>query len=269
MTGGKPLCPCCFKAYTSSILDIAADTTTECFEFSTICGTCAPSEVEKALAKKAESSTDVPPIVWLLTTSEIEETTAKILRDTQANLDSIAAVPLEEVTFENTIAKLMTPPNYKTNPQVEAVKFLQHCSTDAAIREAAGKAGKDLSRSRVVGRMRKDVYERVKAFANCAACKELDDYNKHFVKAALQDFERAGLALTEEDGAEFQRLLEEDTLVCNEYKNNLGSDDTKLFFTPEQLKGCTEDFIKDRLSKDQEGKCTITLKYPDIIPIGE
>ena len=216
--------------------------------------------MEKALAAKATSDPTIPPIVWLLTPSEIEETTKQILSATTANLDAIAAVPLSEVTFENTIAKLMCPPNYKTNPQVCSVKFLQHCSTDPAIREAASQAGKDLSKSRVVGRMRKDVYERVKAFSQSPECAALDEYNSHFVKAALKDFERAGLALSDEDGAKLQQLLEEDAAVCSEYGKNLGADDTKLFFTPEQLEGCTEDFIKDRLGKDKEGMCTVTLK---------
>ena len=275
-TSYKPLCPCCLKAYTSSILEgdnnITAGSSSSDNNNSPfiLCGTCEPSDIEKALASKAESDPSVPPIVWLLTPEEIEQTTQQILSNTTANLDAIAAVPLSEVTFDNTIAKLMCPPNYKTNPQVASVKFLQHCSTDSAMREAASNAGKLLSKSRVMGRMRKDAYERVRAFSQTNECNELDEYKKHFVTAALQDFERAGLALSDEDSTKLQSSLEEDAAVCSEYGKNLGSDNTKLFFTPEELKGCTEDFINDRLGKDEEGTtCTITLKYPDIIPIGQ
>ncbi|KAG7365264.1 Zn-dependent oligopeptidase [Nitzschia inconspicua] len=274
----KPLCPCCFQAYSNAVVageikiaEGGSDGTANPTNRMIFCGTCAPSDVEKALAQKASSGdTTVPPIVWLLTPKEIEESAEKILSDTEANLDAIASVPLEQVTFENTIAKLMTPPNYKTNPQVAACKFLQHCSTDAAVREAASAAGKKFAASRVQGRMRKDVYQRVKAFSeNAAAVDQLTDYQKHFVKAAKEDFERAGLALPEEDAQKLRELLEQDAAVCSQYSKNLGSDDTKLLLDPEELKGCGEDFIKERLSKDQEGKCTITLKYPDIIPIGQ
>ncbi len=233
-----------------------------------ICGTCAPSDIEQALAKKGSQDRTVPPIVWLLTAKEIEEQTQKILDDTKANLDGIAALSLDQVTFDNTVAKLMTPPNYKTNPAVAACKFLQHCSTDPAIRDAASKAGKALSASRVQGRMRKDVYIRVKAFSESEENQTLSDYQKHFVKASLQDFERAGLALSEEDGAKLQDLLKEDAAVCSEYAQNLGTDTTKILLSPEELQGCGVDFINDRLGKDEVGKCTITLKYPDIIPIG-
>eukprot|EP00797_Seminavis_robusta_P036417 Sro92_g047940.2 (725) ;mRNA; f:10937-13326 len=262
----KPLCPCCFQSYATSI---AAGVDHEPFSFE-FCGSCAPSDVEKALAKKAATDQTVPPIQWLLTVEEIEASTKEILEATQQNLDTIAAIPLADVTFENTIAKLMTPPNYKTNPQLVACKFLQHCSTDAKIREAASAAGKQFAASRVQGRMNRAVYERVKAFSEMTdTVATLTPYQQHFVKAAREDFERAGLALPEEDAQKLKDLLAEDTTVCSKFSQALGADNTKLFFTPEELKGMKDDFIQDRLGKDEEGKCTITLKYPDIIPIGQ
>mmetsp|Transcript_12431 Transcript_12431/g.18642 ORF Transcript_12431/g.18642 Transcript_12431/m.18642 type:complete len:734 (+) Transcript_12431:48-2249(+) len=278
-TTNKPLCPCCFKAFSASILQDGngnSSTTNGSFNFGSICGTCEPTKVERALATKAaatntsSASVVVPPILWLLTPQEIEEATQTILTATKRNLDEIASTPLSDVTFENTISKLMCPPNYKTNPQIAACKFLQHCSPDAQIREAASNAGKLFAKSRVEGRMRSDVYERVVAFSKTEECQHgLGEYERHFVKASLQDFERAGLALSREDSVELQRLLEEDSKVCSAYGKNLGGDATKLFFAPEELKGCTEDFIQERLGKDVEGKCTISLKYPDIIPIGQ
>ena len=275
----KPLCPCCFKAYENSIVagETKGSTSGASLALQFICSTCAPSDVDRALSQKAKSNPElaakgelqVPPIVWYLTPEEITNATEQLLKDTTQNLDDIAAIPLKEVTFDNTIAKLMTPPNYKTNPQVAACKFLQHCHTDAAIREAASGAGKKLAASRVQGRMRKDVYERVKSFSQTDECQCLDDYRKHFVKATLEDFERAGLALSDEDSKKLQELLEKDAAVCSEYGKNLGTDETKLFFAPHELKGCTDDFIQERFGKDEEGKCTVTLKYPDIIPIGQ
>jgi thimet oligopeptidase len=330
----KPLCPCCFQAYSASVisgetttttttkqqlLTTTDDATTSSSSSSTIrqsfyCVACAPSDVERALATKAAAISasknkkkgdddnmsdndddDVPPIVWYLTPEEIKAGAQQIVKDTKNNLDSIAAVPLESVTFNNTILKLMTPPNYKTNPQVAACKFLQHCSTDPTIRAAASQAGKDFASSRVQGRMRVDVYERVKAFSMKVQQvdddneqqqqqqqeeEELNEYQKHFAKAVLEDFQRAGLALSSENQKQLQLLLEQDSKVCSEYSQNLSTDETKLFFSPEELKGCTDDYIQERLlvvsSKDENeedveiGKyCTITLKYPDIIPIGQ
>lgn len=270
-TNHKPLCPCCFQAYSSSLMEKGGGEASNKDATTLFCGTCAPSDIERALAKKAETKdgTTVPPIVWNLTVEEIQAGTKQVLEATKANLDDIASLS-SNLTFENTIAKLMTPPNYKTNPQVAACKFLQHCHTDPTIREAASQAGKEFSKSRVQGRMRKDVYERVKAFSEQE--EELTDYQQHFLTACLNDFERAGLALSTEDAAKLQDLLEQDSAICSEYGTNLGSDNTELYFTPEQLEGCSkEDFIQPRLVQPPEGKdkCKITLKYPDIIPIGQ
>lgn len=264
----KPLCPCCFQAYSTAVTAGEVKKVEDGGNDLIFCGTCAPSDVEKALAVKAATDASVPPIQWLLTPKEIEESTQQVLDATKENLDAIAAIPLtaDVLTFDNTIAKLMTPPNYKTNPQVAACKFLQHCSTDPDIRAAASAAGKKFSNSRVQGRMRKDVYDRVKAYSEVAT--DLSEYQQHFLKAVKEDFERAGLALPPAEADKLKSLLEQDAAVCAEYGKNLGADETKLLFTPEELKGCSEDFIKDRLDNDS-GKCTITLKYPDIIPIGQ
>lgn len=75
--------------------------------------------------------------------------------------------------------------------------------------------------------------------------------------------------LSEEDGNKLQQLLEQDTTICDEYKKNLSNEDTKMFFAKDQLKKYSHDFIQDQLGKDKKGKCTVTLKYPDIIPIGQ
>jgi hypothetical protein len=188
----KPLCPCCFQAYSASIISGETTTTTteqlltttddaetsssSAIRQSFYCVACAPSDVGRALATKAAAASasknkkgdddddDVPPIAWYLTPEEIKAGTQQILKDAKNNLDSIADLSLDSVTFDSTILKLMTQPNYKTNPQVAACKFLQHCSTDPTIREAASQAGKDFSSSRVQGRMRVDVYARVKHF---------------------------------------------------------------------------------------------------------
>mmetsp|Transcript_11213 Transcript_11213/g.18645 ORF Transcript_11213/g.18645 Transcript_11213/m.18645 type:complete len:223 (-) Transcript_11213:669-1337(-) len=95
--------------------------------------------------------------------------------------------------------------------------------------------------------MRKDVYERVLAFSKTDECANLGEYEAHFVKASLKDFERAGLALSSGDGEKLKSLLEKDAGICSEYGTNLGSDKTKLLFDPKDLEGCGDDFIKERL----------------------
>ena len=81
----------------------------------------------------------------------------------------------------------------------------------------------------------------------------------------MGDFERGGLGLSAADKAKLTAFKEQDAACCSDYGSNLGNDSTKLYFTADQLAGCSTDFIAARTGED--GRVAITLKYPDIIPI--
>lgn len=190
----------------------------------------------------------------------------KVISDAKANLDAVAAVPEDGMTFENVVRPLMEAPNYKTNPLVCQAKHLKHCSTDSALREAANNAATTFGSLKKEGKARRDVYEKVKAFAATKEAQALPDYEAHFVKSILQSFERGGLALGPEESKELRRLLDADAEVCKKYGLNLAEDKTQLAFAPEDLDGCESDFIQERLDKET-GKVKLTLKYPDILPV--
>jgi len=178
----------------------------------------------------------------------------------------VAAVPDAEVAFANVVAPLMAQPHYKTNPLVAQAKHLQHCSTDAALREAATKASTALAAGKKQVRERADVYAKVKAFAATEAAKALGSYEAHFLRAVLLDFERSGFALEAEQKVELRQLLDADAEVCAKFKTSLAEDKTRLSFEPSELDGCEEDFIKERTDAET-GKVGLTLKYPDILPV--
>ncbi|GMI11369.1 hypothetical protein TrLO_g7785 [Triparma laevis f. longispina] len=205
----------------------------------------------------------LPPFTWPTTTSEIEEAIKEVELATNNMFEKI--VNVTEPTFENVIEPLMNSPHFKTNHLVCQSKFLQHCSTDEKIREAAEKAGIAFAALKSRGKTRKDVYDVVKAYSNTATAKNLNPYKSHFVQAIVSSFEASGLGLSPSDQAKLQELKDKDTALCTEYKKNLAEDKTELFFTPEELTGMDSTWISDRTQPD--GKIKVTLKYPDIIPI--
>ena len=182
-----------------------------------------------------------------------------------ANLDAVAAVPDAEVSFANVIRPLMLAPNYKTNHLVCQSKFQQHCSTDEAVRAAAEEAGKKFAAFKAAAKTRADVFAKVEAFAATPAAGALPTYEAHFVSALQQDFKRGGLALSDEDRAKLQQLLDADAAACAAFGKNLGDDATTLFFKPAQLEGLPSSFIAERTGDD--GLVKLTLKYPDLIPV--
>ena len=83
--------------------------------------------------------------------------------------------------------------------------------------------------------------------------------------ALLSDFTRGGLALSPTERTELQRLLDADAAACAAYGSNLGNDKTTVVVEPSELEGLPAAFITERTGED--GKVTLTLKYPDIIPV--
>ena len=205
----------------------------------------------------------LPPFQWPTTVAEIEASTKKVLEAAETNLAAVAAA--DPPTFASVIKPLMLPPNYKTNVLVCQSKFVQHGSADAALREAAESAGKQFATFKAKSRTRSDIFAKVQAFAATAEAAALPPYEKHFVDALVRDFKRGGLALSAEDRAELQRLLDADAAACSSYGSNLANDKTKLSFPPEALEGLPAAFLKERTGED--GKVTLTLKYPDLIPV--
>jgi Zn-dependent oligopeptidase len=232
------------------------------------------SEVKVLKAENVKLKTDAaclpaPDSLWPTTTQEIDANAERILKETKENLDRVAAIPDDKLTFDNCVEPLMAPPNYKTNPLLASTKFLQHCSTDEAIREAAEKAGVKFASARVAGRMREDVYNKVLLYSKTPAAAALTTYNKHFLNAILDDFKRGGLALPEAQRAELTKVMEEDATLCSQYGANIGADKTEVYFNESELPGLPEGYCTERKVEGREdGKnIRVTMKYPDIIPI--
>ena len=103
----------------------------------------------------AECKHQMPPFRWeAMTPASIKALCDEVCARTRAVWDGIAALegaPATELTFEKCVAPLMNPPHCKTNAQVCSSKFLQHCSTDEAVRAAAKEAGVTFSKLRVEG----------------------------------------------------------------------------------------------------------------------
>eukprot|EP01063_Lacrimia_lanifica_P030959 TRINITY_DN5016_c0_g2_i1.p1 TRINITY_DN5016_c0_g2~~TRINITY_DN5016_c0_g2_i1.p1 ORF type:complete len:685 (+),score=318.08 TRINITY_DN5016_c0_g2_i1:49-2103(+) len=215
--------------------------------------------------KRGPADPAYPPFKWPATAEEVAGLIQQVEADTHAALDAAAALPDGELSFAALIKPLMHLPCFKTNPLVCQAKHLQHCSTDPAIREAAGKATSAFAALKKLSQTRRDVYAKVKAYAATAEAQALPAYDAHYVQALLKKFERGGLSLSDADAAELKSLLQADADVCSEYGKNLAEDKTTLSFTPQELDGCDEAWVREKTNAD--GAVVLTLKYPDVLPV--
>ena len=204
---------------------------------------------------------DLPPFVWPRTASEIDGLAQGVEIDYHATMDRVAAVKDADVSVETVLRPLMGAPHYKTNPSVVSAKFLQHCSTDAALREAADKAGARFAALKAKGKTEARVYGRV---CELAATNTATGRDAHFVQSLKAGFERSGLSLSPADQKKLQKLRNADAKVCGLFKKNLAEDKTELLFDKSELEGCADAWIAERTRGD---KVVVTLKYPDLIPV--
>eukprot|EP00755_Sulcionema_specki_P004110 Sspe_Gene.4189::Locus_1378_Transcript_1_1_Confidence_1.000_Length_2133::g.4189::m.4189/K01392/THOP1; thimet oligopeptidase len=204
----------------------------------------------------------LPPFKWPKTPQEIEERVATVLAETRAQWDTVAKS--NDLSYEKIIEPLVFAKHYKINPMVCEAKFLQHCHTDPAIREASEKANVAFSKLRVEGRLREDVFKAVQRFNTQKML--LEPHQKHFVERILQDFKRCGLQLEESKRKEYADLLAKDSELCTKYSSNISQNKLKLEFTREELAGLSDKYCEARKSAET-GKIVVALTYPDTSPI--
>ncbi|CAM6119376.1 unnamed protein product [Calypogeia fissa] len=217
--------------------------------------------------KSPDAASDVNGIQirFNLTPSEILKQADDVVALSKQVYDNVAAVPLDEVTYEKVIAPL-------ANLEAEEFSKIQECvfprlvAVSKDVRDASAEAEKRIEGQIAKCRMREDVYLAVKAFAEKQ--EPLGAEAERYVNRLVRDFERLGINLGKEERAEVNFLhssIEEHSRI---FQQNLEEENLRLYFTEAELDGLPADFIKG-LKKGKDGKLEVSLKYPHYAPIME
>ena len=118
----------------------------------------------------------------------------------------------------------------------------------------AGEANK-LSVSRAI-------YDRLKAISVPSS----DAETQLYVKRALSEFERAGIALDAAGRAKAQALSDEVSKLNTTFEANIPKGQRKITATRAELEGLPQDFI-DAHKPGPDGKVVLTTDYPDFLPV--
>ncbi|GJM92168.1 hypothetical protein PR202_ga08604 [Eleusine coracana subsp. coracana] len=195
-----------------------------------------------------------------LSAAEIKRLADRIITKSKNTYDSVAAVPLDKVSFSNVIAPLAELDALQF-PLVQACVLPRMVSTSEDVRRASAEAQKRLDCHFLlcrcnavtyflficldVTRQREDVYRIIKAFM--VKGERIDPEATRFVQCLVKEFERNGVKLTQTKRKEMDKLrscIEELNL---KYIQNM-SDFTKfLVLTEDELAGMPIDFLKVQL----------------------
>ena len=183
----------------------------------------------------------------VITLPQFETTPDQIrlnLRETiargNAALDQLGRLKPGEVTFENTV-RALDDIGYEINLTGDRFGLIKETSTNAALREAATDALKELQEWAVGLDYREDVYQAIKAYAQRQP--KLEGEAAKLLFETMRDYRRAGLDLPKPQRDEVERLRKELTRLMTDYESNITRAQKDVKFTRAELEGVPESFL--------------------------
>ena len=192
----------------------------------------------------------------VITVPQFETTTNALrfnLRQTiavgNAALDRIGALKPGDVTFENT-ARALDDIGYQISLTDDRLGLIKETSTDAALREAATDALKELEEWSVGIDYREDVYKALKAYADLKP--KLTGEDAKLLAETMRDYRRAGLDLPKAQRDEVERMRKELSRLVTDYESNITKAQKVVKFTKADLEGVPASFLEQAKTGDDE-----------------
>ena len=192
----------------------------------------------------------------VITVPEFETTTNAIrfnLKQTiavgNAALDRIGALKPRQVTFENTV-RALDDIGYQISLTDDRFGLIKETSTNAALRDAATDALKELEEWSVGIEYREDVYKAVKAYADKKP--KLEGEDAKLLAETMRDYRRAGLDLPKAQRDEVEQMRKELTRLTTDYESNITKAKKAVKFTKAELEGVPESFLAQVKTGDDE-----------------
>lgn len=180
----------------------------------------------------------------------------------ERDLAAFIAIPAEKRTFDNTILGYYRI--FKKYHEALGVSgFLGYVSTDKKLRDTVTALEMQISQYMVDVAARRDIYRAIRAYTDTHP--QLDPVQAKLVKEMLIGFKYKGMDLNDEDLEKFKALNKEEAQNAITFDQNIREYKDPLYVAREQLRGLGEDYIQ-KLEKTADGKYTVTLDYPDVVP---
>ena len=216
----------------------------------------------QARAAKFKAVVTLP--TFELTTNEVAASVKKTIATGNAALDTIGKLAPEKVTFKNTIQAL-DDLGYQIGLTANRLSLIKETSTDAAIRDAATDAIKELEEWMVGLDYREDVYRAVKAYADTKP--KLKGEDAKLLSETMRDYRRAGLDLPKAKRDEVEKMRKELSRLTTDFESNITKAKKAVKFTKAELEGVPDGFSgadQDRRRRiHRHGQCHAALPERD------
>ena len=183
------------------------------------------------------------------------------LKQAQAAIDRMLAASGKR-TIENTLVPLDEAYTYLDSASQQA-GLMQEVHPDKAFREAAENISQKIAAFSTDLSLNRAVYDALVAMDISKA----DAETKFYVEKTLRQFRLAGVDKDEATRKKIKALNDELVLIGQEFARNIREDKDKVIVNNvAELDGLPQDFI-DAHKPGPDGKITLTIDYPDSIPV--
>ena len=171
---------------------------------------------------------------------EIGIATDIILAEVKRLGDEIAALPDDQLSFDNTF-KAVDQAFLLAYNRAQPIYLMINTSPDKEIRDAASDAIKRFDEAEIEFNYREDIYRKLKAFAITDPILPAED--NRLMKETMADYKRLGYDLPAEDREKAEALKKKISTLETDFGDNIREANDSLFFTADDLEGVSESFL--------------------------
>ncbi len=200
-----------------------------------------PEKPFSLFQKAARSWNEVLELPAFETTPEaLRKSAVDAIRRANLALDRIARVKPSKATYANT-AGARDDALYQVTLVANRANLIKETSPDAALRQAATEAAKQLQEWAVGIDYREDVYRAIQACADRHPALPAEE--SRLLSETVRDYRRAGLALPTAERAEVESLRKELARLCTDFQSHLNQAERVVKFTRAELEGVPDEFL--------------------------
>lgn len=202
-----------------------------------------------------------------LTEKKLNEVKENYISQNKKINDNITMISDEELTWKNVFGETI---HFNNTFVDKAYLNMKDFYTIESIRELCSDLTSELSKFDIEQSMRKDVYQKIKYYYENIYPQEfsnLDEEQISYIEDIIINYKMLGLDLPEDKYERVKEIKKELSELSNDFSLNLSNEKSKFELTLDELTGLPKDYLKDRIN--EKGTYTISLKYPDIIPLME
>ncbi len=192
------------------------------------------------------------------TTNAVAETVQSTIANGNAALDQIAAVPARKAVFNNTV-RALDDAGWEIAKAANRLALIKETSTDAAVRDTATEAVKQLQEWVVGLDYREDVYRAIKAYAS--AKPRLKGEDAKLLAETMRDYRRAGLDLPRAERDEVERMRKELSRLTTDFESNVTKAEEAMKFTRAELEGLPASFLDRVKTGDDEYTVSVNITW--------